>query len=74
VAVAGSFNEWNPETAQLHSTKDGWWEIRIDLIPGVYEYAYLVDGVWTTPPEAKITVEDGFGGNNGILEVLPSGL
>jgi hypothetical protein len=74
VTVAGNFNDWEPRGALLRPVGDGWWEIYIELGPGIYEYAYVIDGKWTTPPEAKLTVEDGFGGRNGILEVLPAEL
>lgn len=74
VAVTGSFNGWNPDAVRLHAADGGWWEARIELPPGIYEYAYVIDGKWTTPPEAKITIDDGFGGKNGILEVLPGEL
>lgn len=72
VSVAGSFNGWDAGATPLVSSGGGWWETRIFLIPGTYEYAYVIDGRWTTPPEAPFTAEDGFGGNNGILEILPS--
>jgi hypothetical protein len=74
VAVAGDFNDWDPASAPLRRAEDGWWETRIALDPGRYEYVYVIDGKWTTPPEAKITVNDGFGGRNGIIEVLSPGL
>jgi hypothetical protein len=69
VAVAGSFNAWDP--VALRSSGNGGWEIDLRLSPGSYEYVYVIDGVWTTPPESTITVDDGFGGRNGVLEVLP---
>jgi hypothetical protein len=50
---------------------DGWWEALLVIEPGSYEYVYVIDGDWVTPPEAKVTVNDGFGGRNGILDVLP---
>ncbi|MFH1755327.1 MAG: glycogen-binding domain-containing protein [Candidatus Latescibacterota bacterium] len=74
VAVSGSFNSWNPEAAPLRPAGDGWWEVYIELPPGRYEYTYVIDGVWQTPPEAQITVDDGFGGRNGILDILPGEL
>lgn len=74
VAVAGSFDQWDSEGMPLSPVGDGWWEARIVIVPGTYEYIYIIDGEWTTPPEAKLTVNDGFGGRNGILEVLPPGL
>jgi hypothetical protein len=71
VTVAGSFNEWDSAATPLRKIADGWWEARVALSPGSYEYAYIIDGKFTTPPEAIVTVEDGFGGRNGVLEVLP---
>jgi opacity protein-like surface antigen len=71
VSVAGSFNDWDPEATPLRPAGDGRWEGCAELEPGTYQYAYIIDGEWTTPPEAKSVVEDGFGGRNGILEVLP---
>jgi hypothetical protein len=70
VAVAGDFNGWDPTAHPMHRDADGWWTVELDLDPGRYEYSYVVDGEWVTPPEAAITVDDGFGGRNGVLEVV----
>jgi hypothetical protein len=72
VSVIGSFNGWNTNATPLSKGADGWWEARVELAPGTYEYAYIIDGQWRTPPEAIVTFEDGFGGKNGVLEVLPA--
>ncbi|RKZ11431.1 hypothetical protein DRQ32_05955 [bacterium] len=71
VDLAGDFNRWGRDRQSLRALGDGWWELRIPLPPGRYQYVYMVDGVATTPPESTITVDDGFGGRNGSLEVLP---
>jgi hypothetical protein len=71
VSVVGSFNGWNGAATPLAKSTDGWWEARVALEPGSYEYAYMIDGKYTTPPEAVVKLEDGFGGRNGVLEVLP---
>ena len=73
VSVVGTFNGWNGAATPLAKSADGWWEARVTLEPGTYEFAYIIDGKCATPPEAIVTVEDGFGGRNGILEVLPPG-
>jgi hypothetical protein len=73
VSVVGTFNAWNPESTPLRRGEAEWWQVELDLAPGIYEYAYVVDGVWVTPPEADITVDDGFGGKNGLIEVIPPG-
>jgi hypothetical protein len=71
VFVVGNFNGWNAAATPLAKSADGWWETRVALAPGSYEYAYVIDGKYAAPPDAIVTVEDGFGGRNGVLEVLP---
>jgi hypothetical protein len=71
VSVVGTFNEWEVGATPLAKTADGWWEARVALAPGTYEYAYMVDGAYLTPPESLVKLEDGFGRQNGVLEVLP---
>jgi hypothetical protein len=71
VSVVGNFNAWNRAATPLAIAADGWWEARVALAAGTYEYAYIIDAKYTAPPEAIVTVEDGFGGRNGVLEVLP---
>ncbi len=70
VAVVGDFNGWNGDALPLAKGTDGWWEVRLDLAPGTYQYAYLVDGRVRPPEDASQTVTEGFGGRNGIL-VIP---
>jgi hypothetical protein len=72
VRVIGTFNEWMSEATPLRKRADGWWEARVVLTKGTYEYAYLVDGEYVTPPESLISVDDGFGRQNGVIEVLQS--
>jgi hypothetical protein len=74
VSVVGTFNAWDPEASPLDSVGNGRWEGCLEIEPGLHEYAYVIDGEWTTPPEATAVVEDGFGGRNGILEVVPADL
>jgi hypothetical protein len=71
VALVGDFNAWNPRSRPLRATGDGWWEIELVLPAGVYQYAFWVDGDLVAPPDATSTVPDGFGGRNGVLEIVP---
>lgn len=70
VAVAGDFNDWRPETLPMTAGPDGTWSATAALPPGRYAYMYVVDGRWTTPPDAPRTQDDGFGALNGVLDVL----
>lgn len=70
VSVVGNFNNWDPAATPLSdSTGDGAWERILRLPPGRYQYMFLVDGKWITPPNAPHIVQDGFGRQNGLLIV-----
>ncbi len=70
VAVAGDFNGWKPEALTMKRGPDGAWVARAALPPGRYAYMYVVDGDWTTPPDAARTQDDGFGSRNAVIDVL----
>ena len=73
VHVVGTFNQWDPEaTALSDDDGDGRWECVVPLAEGVYSYAFVVDGVWTTPLDAPRYDSDGFGGRNGVLDLRGS--
>jgi 1,4-alpha-glucan branching enzyme len=73
VSLVADFNGWDPAANPLSGGGDGWWEGRISMPEGSFQYAYWVDGNLVTPPEADVTVDDGFGGQNGMLYVAPIG-
>jgi len=69
VAVAGSFNGWDPGSTPM-VRRDGTWEIVLVLPPGDHEYMIVEDGErWLTDPLAPRNRQDGFGGVNGLLDV-----
>jgi 1,4-alpha-glucan branching enzyme len=67
VAVAGSFNAWQPEPAK--STAAGAWVKELAVSPGRYEYLFVVDGQWLPDPKAKEFAPNPFGGQNSVLVV-----
>lgn len=69
VALVGDFNGWDPRANPLRPAGDGWWQAEVRLPAGSHQYAYLVDGRSVTPADAEITVDDGFGGENGLIRV-----
>jgi hypothetical protein len=74
VALVGDFNGWNPTRHPMTPSGGGWWQVWVALPSGAHQYAYWVDGATRTPPESEVTVDDGFGGRNGIVHVDPSSL
>ena len=71
VAIAGDFNNWDPQTNILEDPEgDGIWTGTLKLEPGRYEYMFVMDGEkWFPDPNALRYVKDGFGNKNAILEI-----
>ena len=72
VALVGDWNDWDAEADFLRDAEgDGIWEAEIRLIPGrEYRYQFFIDGKeWIADPGAPLTVDDGFGGKNSVLQL-----
>ena len=69
VCVAGSFNEWKPETSPLAPLGNGRWAGDLAIKPGRHEYLFVVDGQWLPDPNARESVQNPFGGKNSVLVV-----
>ncbi|MBI3191552.1 MAG: hypothetical protein HYZ36_02725 [Pedosphaera parvula] len=69
VAIAGSFNDWQPTATPMIALGQGRWAKDLALPPGDYEYCLVVDGQWTPDPLATETAPNPFGGVNSIRKV-----
>jgi len=69
VAVAGTFNDWDPKNSPMHSDGNGRWNIPVSLPPGRYEYRFVVDGVWMSDPSSQQSVPNPFGDQNSLIVV-----
>ena len=70
VRLAGTFSNWQSQY-DLHQTSPGIWTITLPLPLGVYDYAFVIDGQhWVADPYAQ-AVDDGFGGTNSRIAILP---
>ena len=68
-SLVGTFNRWTPSSSPM-STRDGeLWEAAVSLAPGRHSYVFLVDDLPVRPPEAPMYEDDGFGGENGVIEI-----
>lgn len=70
VSLAGDFTSWEP-AYELHQAAPGVWTVSVPLAPGVHDYAFVVDGERWTPDPLAAAVDDGFGGVNSRLSILP---
>jgi 1,4-alpha-glucan branching enzyme len=69
VAVAGSFNDWQPDKVLSDKNGDGHYSCRMMLYPGEYQYKFLVDGEWRSDSENLDFVPNEFGSLNSVLTV-----
>lgn len=73
VFVVGDFNAWAEPGVPLRPEGGGVHAATLELEPGSYRYRVrVVEGErerWLELPEGTPTVEDGFGGENGLLVV-----
>lgn len=73
VQVTGDFLEWDPDGVPLEDLRGtGIWTVDLALPPGIYQYAFIIDGArWQPDPLAMSQVSDGFGQLNSVLIVSP---
>lgn len=74
VAVAGSFNGWNPQATPLHRSADGTWTAAVRLRPGRHVYQFVIDrSRWIPDPRSPRDPADDFGPPNSVITVLARG-
>jgi len=72
VYLCGDFNQWIPGSLpMIRNGDDHWWEKRLVLEPGRYEYKFIVNGVWIHNPDAPENVPNVHGSLNSVVEVRP---
>jgi 1,4-alpha-glucan branching enzyme len=70
VAVAGSFNDWDPAAAPMTRQKDtDIYQTELVLPPGEYEYKFVVDGEWLLDETNPSFYPNDFGTLNSVLVV-----
>jgi 1,4-alpha-glucan branching enzyme len=70
VYLCGDFNRWSPASLRMTRVdRSGFWERRLLLEPGAYQYKFVVDGEWMTDPNSEKEVVNPFGSVNSIVEV-----
>ena len=72
VAIAGSFNRWDPGQDRLTGPdRNGIWTILLPLSQGRYEYRFVINNSeWVLDPSAP-SMDDGLGETNSIVIVPP---
>lgn len=69
VLLVGSFNGWNEKKHPMQNKGAGRWEKIVLLVPGTYEYKFIVDGTWKRDPANNAYRLNSFGTKNSVIEV-----
>ncbi len=73
VYLAGTFNNWAPTGIPMKK-KDGYWEVKLYLTPGQYQYKFVINGTeWKEDPLNPARVDDGYGGFNSVFVLTEDG-
>ncbi len=68
VFVAGTFNGWDPRANPLkESPPGGAYAATVPLLPGRYEYKFVINGDWRIDPSAAEAVSNGLGSKNSVI-------
>lgn len=65
VVLAGSFNEFSPNTLHMKKTDSGWVAM-VKLKPGKYWYKFVADGYWMIDDDNYLRENDGLGNTNSV--------
>ena len=70
VSVVANFNGWDECADPMSPAADGEWHVRVGLVPGTYEYKFVINGEhWIRDPSQTEAVADGYWGENSIIRV-----
>lgn len=72
VALAGEFNNWDPNAQALKKQKDGSFKTTVELpVGGEYQYRYVIDGTkWENDSAADKYVSNGVSSEDNSVVVL----
>lgn len=71
VYLAGSFNDWSATDKKLVDKQgNGIFTTTVTLPAGIYEYKFVINGVWTLDPDPdRDWTQNGLGTLNSVLRV-----
>jgi len=69
VYVAGTFNDWNSVELKLKENGGGVYHASFQVLPGTYEYKFVVNGEWCADPNCPDVVRNAHGSINSVITV-----
>jgi hypothetical protein len=71
VILSGSFNHWRKDELFMYRTSTGW-TLPYILVPGNYEYNFIIDGKWAIDPGNPLSLTDKENKQHSFLIVAPN--
>jgi 1,4-alpha-glucan branching enzyme len=71
VYLVGDFNNWDKQKHPMKREENGIWKKITVLLPGRYEYKFLVDGRWQNDTGSSQLCRNRYGTQNNVIEVRP---
>jgi 5'-AMP-activated protein kinase regulatory beta subunit len=68
IHLVADFNNWETHALPMHKREDGVWEVPVELLPGEYQYKYLVDGRWENDIQEEM-YPNPFGTMNNVMKI-----
>ena len=59
VFLAGTFNDWKPDTLAMERNTEGTWRLTLALPTGHHEFKFVVDGAWCCQPGCNDHAHEG---------------
>ncbi len=69
VALAGTFNNWDPTRNPMRQDSHGTWKTTLWLPPGRYEYRFVADNQWLSDPNCRDSAPNAYGTSNSVATV-----
>lgn len=70
VYLAGEFNKWDPTAKKMtYKAKSAVYATTIKLMPGEYQYKFVIDGTWCADPENANSVKNDQGTFNSVIVI-----
>ena len=71
VFLSGTFNDWKTDGRQMRDVAgNGVYSCVIYVIPGTYEYKFIVDGQWVADMDNPHSIPNGMDSENSVATVI----
>jgi enterochelin esterase-like enzyme len=67
VYLAGEMSDWQDDVFKMQQGEKGNWDLTLYLLPGAWQYKFVIDEQWRYDHNNPKTIDDGFDGLNSVI-------